>query len=63
MDKDDTKKVVKKSTRTKKDTSKKINELNETVKDLIENEKVPINKVCEIFKMSRYKIKKILENK
>ena len=34
------------------------NELNETVKDLIENEKVPINKVCEIFKMSRYKIKK-----
>lgn len=39
------------------------NELNETVKDLIENEKVPINKVCEIFKMSRYKIKKILENK
>ena len=39
------------------------NELNETVKELIENEKVPINKVCEIFKMSRYKIKKILENK
>ena len=38
MDKDDTKKVVKKSTRTKKDTSKKINELNETVKKTVKSD-------------------------
>ena len=36
--------------------------LAKTVKSLIVENKVPINKVCEVFKLTRYKINKILKN-
>lgn len=37
--------------------------LEKTVKRLIINQKVPIKKVCEIFKLTRYKISILLKNK
>ena len=36
--------------------------LEKTVKSLIMENKVPINKVCEVFKLTRYKINKILKS-
>lgn len=35
--------------------------LEEVIKDLIINYKMPINKICEIFKLTRYRIAKILK--
>ena len=60
MDKDDTKKVVKKSTRTKKDTSKKINELNETVKKTVKSD---IDNVVKEIKETAIKEVEDLTNK
>ena len=60
MYKDDTKKVVKKSTRTKKDTSKKINELNETVKKTVKSD---IDNVVKEIKETAIKEVEDLTNK